>query len=237
MNQPKPRSPESDSVAPEMVELDRQIQDALAELPPPAGLKAAILEGCRAQPPQRAKITWLWARRTALIAAAFALLFSVLFFGYIKHYNEQTATYAEFRQGMAHYAAGAYFKLDYRNTELEPIKHWLTDQQSPGFAQLPPDLLKQTPLGCKTLSWHDQPVTLVCFHREDKKIVHLFIIEDDGSDPAAFKDIEQVMVAQGLQTGGWKANGSIYLLAGSDPSVTVNEYLPTTEPPADQSAT
>ena len=89
----------------------------------------------------------------------------------------------------------------------------------------PKGLTALVPLGCKELSWQGHDVSLVCFHTADGKIVHMFILNQEGVDSSSFRDITSVATSHKLETGGWVSGSTVYLLVGSDPSVDIEFAL------------
>ncbi len=206
----------------DMLSFDKQIKGALDSLPEPTLQKQRLLN-------EVAKISgksrWKTAVKYVGLLAALLMVSAVGFFGYAKHYNNQIHEYATLREGMSHYIAGSYFLLDYMDGDLGRISNWLDSEDLPNFENLPPALLAKDPIGCKRLNWQGNDVTLVCFHREDGKIIHLFIAEEGDLSPTAIANIKSIYLSHGLETGGWMSDGKVYLLTGSEPGVTVSEYL------------
>ncbi|MEO0796866.1 MAG: hypothetical protein AAFX93_17025 [Verrucomicrobiota bacterium] len=204
-------------------QLDQEIKDSLSDLPPPGGLRESILLGCQEVKPKPRHNPALM---SLAAAATLILTLTVLSIGYMSYYNSKISKLTSFRDAMAYYAAGAYFSLDHLSTELSTISNWLDENNSPNFQDIPEGLLAMEPIGCKQIDWRGESVSLVCFHRDDGKIVHLFIIEKRNGGSNSFVEIERIAESHGLQTGGWSNEDSVFLLSGSEPGVRIDSFLP-----------
>lgn len=200
---------------------DRQVTDALAEAPAPGALKSSILKDYRNLKRNKIIRTVRW-----ISAMAAVLILGVAgFFGYAANYNSKMHQYTTLREGMAHFIAGSYFTLDFLTKDLGKINSWLKEKEAPLYDSLPPALLEKEPIGCKKMNWRGQDITLVCFHREDGKIIHLFVADRSALSEESIANLDEVMVSHDLETGGWVTDTQVYLLTGSEPGVTVREYL------------
>jgi hypothetical protein len=200
---------------------DRQVKEALRDAPEPVGLKDSVLQGYRNS--KRNKV--IRYVRWATAVAAVLLLGVGGFWSYASNYNNKMHEYATFREGMSHYIAGSYFILDFLDTDLGKIGHWLEKKNSPMYESIPALLAEKEPLGCKKMAWRGQDVSLICFHREDGKIIHMFVAERSGLSEEAFANLDEVLISHDLETGGWVTDTHVYLLTGSEPGVTIKEYL------------
>ena len=218
-------------------EMDPLLGEALSDIPVPKDLEDKLLrtvrEGAR-RPEQPAPA---WRVRTAIAGLAATLLISVSVFWVLRQNEEivqavQTSfsgtspdDFSHFRDGMAYYINRVYFRLDHLTGDLDSIESWLTDQASPVYEDLPESLTALVPIGCKQLQWQGLDVSLVCFHTSEGKIVHLFLLDRGAAGQNQFAGIETVAQSNGLETGGWLTESTVYLLVGSDPSVDIEFVL------------
>ena len=214
--------------------MDAAMNKALADVPVPDDLEASLLETIRDSTKQRGYNPRRFSRLMALAAVLLLGLGSVFIVS--RHeslvqgiQNTLSGTspdsFENFRDGMAYYIRNVYFTLDHRSEELPSIEAWIRDQKAPGFGQLPGQLADLVPVGCKQLQWKDLPVTLVCFHTANGKIVHLFILDRQQTPPDRYLDIQKVATSSDLETAGWVTDAAVYLLVGSDPEVDVEFAL------------
>jgi len=204
-----------------MIGFDESIRRVIRSAPEPVALKEKLLEGY--QEARSHRRTWVWSSLGGLAAA---LIIGVGgFFAYTIHYNRGIDDISSYRDAMAHFAVGSYFRLDYHDENITRIQNWLTHHDAVSFEDLSDELLALTPKGCKMLEWQGHQVSLVCFRLEDGNLVHLFITDEDARSVDAFKNIEMVFLAEGLETGGWRKDGKVFLLTGSAPGVSIDEFL------------
>lgn len=200
---------------------DSQVKAALADLPMPSNLREGLLGNHRRI--RRNKL--IRGIRWASALAALLLLGLTGIWAYRSHYNHQMHDYATFREGMSHFVARSYFLLDFVDTNPGNIQDWLAKKQAPVYEAIPVALAEKEPIGCKKMSWKGQDVSLVCFNKKNGEIVHLFVAERSRLSEAAIADLEDITLSHGLETGGWVTDTHVYLLTGSEPGVTVREFL------------
>ncbi|MGJ8640612.1 MAG: hypothetical protein ACSHYA_14580 [Opitutaceae bacterium] len=200
---------------------DDQITAAINSVQPPVWLKDSILK----EAPQ-AKAAILRPRfKLMAIAAMLAVGFLTSFIYFKLLGNDQLNHASNFRDAAASYISDERFLLDLNSSSLTEIANWIKERNAPNFGELPAALLAENPIGCKELKWRDQTITLVCFHREDGTIAHLFIGNQNPEMRDLMADITQVMRVSDLETAGWSTEQQVYLLMGSDPSVNIQQYL------------
>ena len=200
---------------------DVQINEAVERASDITGLKDRIMNDYH----QARKGEVIRYIRWASAIAAVLILGVAGFLGYVSNYNSKMHEYATLREGMSHFIAGSYFTLDYLDKDLNRIGDWLEEKDAPMFEGVPAALAAKEPIGCKKMNWKGQEISLVCFHLEDGTIVHLFVAERDGLSEEAIANLDEVLVSHDLETGGWVTDTHVYLLTGSEPGVTVREYL------------
>ncbi|GEM_PF-1989314 len=202
---------------------DASIRKAIKATHRPEGLKELILDQCiPSEVSSTQSSVFQWVRYA--IAACIVILFMVGFSLYNRLTNDEPLATLEFRSAMASYAYEAKFFLDLNTAEIDEISDWLVERKWPKFEKLPQSLGANQVLGCKKLTWRGQEVSLVCFHRADRKLVHLFVMPRSTSS-GDFVDVGELAVVYELETGGWADEQNLYLLVGSEPGVTVGEYL------------
>jgi len=219
----------------QQAELDPQIRDALAGAPVPENLESDLLKTVRVPqvvPIRSSKLQLLWSWG---FAAAVLIGVGTVFF---LRQNETVVQdiqamisgtepddFGNFREGMAYYVRSVYFNLDHHTKDLNSIQSWLEEKNAPVYETIPKELTALVPIGCKQLSWQDRDVSLVCFHTGDGKIVHMFILDRDGTADHLYQDITKIATSHDLETGGWLTDSTVYLLVGSDPQVDVEFAL------------
>ena len=148
--------------------LDSAIAARLGSIPIPAGLRSRILTGGRVSRPR----PWASARRLWAIAAMLALFiglgswYSVAFRQPADQWQDQAlATLSQLVSGQA--------AFDAKSPSVVELQHWLHANGSPIPGALPAQLQRLASLGCKTVSWHGHPISIICFHGPGGEMVHL----------------------------------------------------------------
>lgn len=221
MDTNKPNLTEANTELRASIHLDDQIRSAIRSVEPPSGLKDTILKNA---PQSTASILYPKFKRYAIAAMLVIGLFCTFTYLNLKG-NRQLAESTDLRSAAAKYVVDARFLLDFNTDSLPSIQNWLSERNASNFEELPPELRAQAPIGCKELTWREQAITLVCFHRKDGTIVHLFITPRNETTVGLLADLQEVKRIEGIETGGWSTGDKIYLLNGSDPNVSIAEYM------------
>lgn len=225
--------PELQELLSRQKEVDGRIAAALAETPVPEDLRDRLLGSVAGhQQKSRSRIVRLsW---TFGIAAMLVIGVGTVFLSknekMIRDIQRTVSGkdhefFESYREGMAYYISSVYFQLDHLSDSLSSIENWLEEKDTPAYDELPDQLVALNPIGCKEIAWRDRKVSLVCFHTERGKIIHLFIMDTPGPEDEAYDNISRVAVAHGLETGGWTSGEKVYLLVGSDETVDIEFAL------------
>lgn len=215
---------------------DQQMESALEEIPVPADLEAKLLQAVGDRKDKM--LVWKSARRIVWgFGIAAVLLLSVVAIRQTREHEvilqniqerisgTSPDSFNHFRDGMAYFIRNVYFQLDHLSKDVDSIDSWLKAEDAPTFEVLPAELLALKPIGCKQFKWKDQDVSLVCFHTENGKIVHMFILERNDALPDQYLGIDAIARSHELETGGWTTTDKVYVLVGSDPDVDVEFAL------------
>jgi len=117
---------------------------------------------------------------------------------------------------LAHYVATmtAHAKnisrLDYRGNELAALRAFLDEQQSPVPSTIPVKISALPGIGCVSLSYENQPVSMICFRGD--KVYHLYVTANQGL-PIADNSSDPVYHQSGSQSSAtWIKNEQLYML-------------------------
>ncbi len=157
---------------------DAAVAAKLREVVPPAGLREAILAGARVSGRDgeipggeagrvSAKRAW-WAQPVWLAAAA--VLAVVVSLAAWRMAPVRGETFEEFAVNFV----DAGFMLQKRGADVAALKTWLGEQRGPLPEALPAKFTELRALGCRTLSYRGQDVSLLCFERDGKEF-HVFV--------------------------------------------------------------
>jgi hypothetical protein len=149
-------------------QFDSAIAARLQALPVPADLRSRILTGGRVSRPAR----WILPRRLWAIAAMLTL-FAVLGRWFSVDAGRVTDQWQD--QALATLAGlvSGQQAFDARSPNVAELQQWLRANGSPVTGALPASLDRLASLGCKTISWHGHPISIICFHGPGGEMVHL----------------------------------------------------------------
>ncbi|MDD5199471.1 MAG: hypothetical protein PHC88_06670 [Terrimicrobiaceae bacterium] len=177
------------------------IRSQLKDVPVPEDLAAKILTSHRPR----------WSGREMLqLAAAVAILAAVAAFWLQE--RRHPATFADYRTSMAALVSKKY-PMGLETPDLERARKFLANNQSPSDYVLPAALKSAPLLGCATLSWGANPVSLLCFRQKDGSGLWLFVTEHPSLRGLPASVEPEFSQTNGLITAGWRDGGKIYLMA------------------------
>ena len=184
---------------------DAQMADAVAHIPVPMELKAAIL-----QTPPVLQLTPWWRRPTSLAAAAAILLLA----GGVSLWSAQRGrTFAEYRKAVIDESWGRAPHLDIETSDLAELNKWLGTIDPHATVTVPSGLNDLSLRGGRTLEWRGHRVVLLCFC-EGPRHMHLFVTNDRtfaDLPPQAAPDYEK---CNGWKTVSWSQGTRTYVLTG-----------------------
>jgi hypothetical protein len=213
---------------------DPQFADALVEAERDPDLAAWLRERCAVDDALRGKLReapvpddllektlryrpsiW-WKESWLRVAACFLVLGSLAFFWFSR--EPRRGTFETYQRTMARVVSN--YRMSLETNDLERVRTFLANNQAPADYTLPPSITRQHLLGCATLSWDGNPVSLLCFRHESGAELWLFVTHRSelkggprSSDPV-FGQANQI------NTASWRQNGNLYLLASrGDPKL------------------
>jgi hypothetical protein len=193
------------------------IRTSLRSVPVPEGLAADILARHRRPRPHPV-------RNFLQIAAAVAVLLSVAVF-WLKDWRRPTASFPDYRASMTALVSKKY-PMSLESPDPALVRKFLANNQSPADYVLP-SALRGTPLlGCATLSWGSNPVSLLCFRKPNGDDLWLFVTEPVAMQGAPASTAPEFAEARGLTTASWQAGGKVYLLSSRGGANELTPYLP-----------
>ncbi len=195
----------------------------LREIAPPAGLREAILAGARmsgktvAFPGAEsvrvsAKRAW-WSQPVWLAAAAvLAVMVSLAAWRMAPVRGD---SFEEFAVNFV----DAGFMLQKHGADVTALKTWLGEQRGPLPEALPAKFADLRALGCRTLSYRGQDVSLMCFERDGKEF-HVFVARLNAADRAAEGIAPRMLdgVKNGYVAAAWSDSKNRYVVV-SDASL------------------
>ena len=130
-----------------------------------------------------------------------------------------------FRNAMAVFVDDTIIDLDYLSDNRNQIQQWLRSSDAPTPQVIPARFDELPTLGCKTFKWRNHEVSLVCFHFENNRILHMFVMDLDGLPPEALESLNGMQRVRNRETGGWIQDNHVIMLVGSHPDVRIEAFL------------
>jgi hypothetical protein len=198
---------------------DAVLARKLAEIAPPADLRARLLAIEPASDVEETKPANWWARSVTAMAAAIALAF-VLFSIWPQQRGEpMSAATADISKMLS-----SGFPLDMKTHDSQQMREWLAANNPRHPVDLPSALAANKPIGCRELMWRGHRGSLACFSLGDGKEAHLAMFPEDTFSKSAGSE-PKIASAGEWTRAAWSRDGMTYLLfvpAGMDP---VKEFL------------
>lgn len=194
---------------------DAGVRGALEGIPVPAGLADCILQ----ELPQAKRIVW-W-RQPVVWAAAASV---VLWLGFWLHHQALNREFAAFNIRLARAALRDY-RMELRTNSLPAIRDYLAHRGCPADYELHAGLERLPGLGCGSLRWRNQPVSMICFERNPDQLVWLFVT-DAASVAGAPRSARPVIRTVGeLSLAAWSEGRRLYVVAAVGPPEILHDYL------------
>lgn len=162
---------------------DTAVVRKLQHREPPASLRAQIVAGARASRPPGGSTTRRDWRGLAVAAAAVIALGAAGLWWWWHDDSRSSggivitrAPLVEWQESCLAIFADPNFALDLMSGEYPPVERFLLDHGTPVLPAIPLTSGTVDLLGCKALTWRDQPVSFLCFKAHTGELVHLFVV-------------------------------------------------------------
>lgn len=242
------RDPELARWLAEQTALDTAISNKLQTVPVPVDLKISILAGRKIMP---LPVTPWWRIRVhpAATVATLAVTFGLI--GYLTLHEPPgpKANLESFTRDITDYLGKGYgvlprqahlatmqvnyfgaqsYRMNYRSTSLEDIRHWLRENGGHSEFAVPSNLQKPLSFGCAIMEWRGHRVTLLAFQTgrslpQDK--VHLVIINYDALPDAPNRSQPRVAEGEDWTTAAWTEGPLTYLLMAPGDREAMGKYF------------
>jgi hypothetical protein len=197
------RDPELGDWLRSRLEADAVIAAGLSQAAPPEGLAAKIL---REKPVVFPLANW---RSNLLRWAAVVLVLAGLAGWWLQ--SRPRNSFAGYERYLERMLAHNY-RMSLESGDIGRIRSYLKNNQAPADFALGAPLQKTTPLGCATLSWNGNPVSMVCFADPAKRKLFLFVVDKGAIPNPPQEGAPTIRQAGDFTTASWTERGKTYLL-------------------------
>ncbi len=199
-------------------ELDRIIGVKLQSTEAPPDLKQRLLSQQETHAARRKN-------RSRLITLAIAaVVMLAAFFGSWNGPFQPSPSLADYRDEMVSFVK-VEPTLELNSTQLSHITEWLRKSGAPSSFDIPPELRKLTPVGGRILRFRGHDVALICFHRSEGNLVHLFVIDRAALPRFSGKGSPQLSSGRKWTAAAWLADNKVYLLATEGDRALLERFL------------
>ena len=187
-------------------ELDRALIAKLKAVPVPADLAGRI----RAGKPVAEVETTRWTRRQWLSLAALIVIMAALAALMIP--RSAPADLATFRNDMAEFMDRRWDRtFDLADPEFAKVKQWLESRTDSIQIDVPLTLASSRTIGCKTLTWHGNTATLICFMPKNAgTVVHILVVNRSALTDAPGEE-PQLARLTNWNSASWSRGNKVYL--------------------------
>jgi hypothetical protein len=167
-------------------------------------------------------LTARWRRPALQIAAGLVILAGLAIFWPRPGVKNNFAAYEHY---LVKLVSGKY-RMSLETDNQQHIRSFLERNQAPSDYEVPQAVGETRALGCATLSWSGNPVSMLCFVDAQNRKLWLFV-----TSPRSIPDSPKTAVpsfatqAKGFVTASWTANGHTYVLTMQGSAGDLDKYL------------
>jgi len=116
------------------------------------------------------------------------------------------------------------YRMSLETSDLNKIRNFLAGNQAPSDYTLP-SILERTPaLGCATLSWNGNPVSMLCFADNNDRKLFLFIVDRQAIPDAPRSSSPEVARIGDFSAKSWAHERKAYVLTLRGDPALLREY-------------
>ncbi|MDX2226994.1 MAG: hypothetical protein SFY92_07900 [Verrucomicrobiae bacterium] len=211
------------------LQTDAALRVRLRAVPVPADLRQKILAAVQKQSATPGIIPFY--RHPVVLSMAACLMVALGLALYYKSHVRPAVDQAVARLRFNDFTHDAFafvqsdWSLQYEGGDQEKVREWLRAHHAPADYIKPGGLEKLQGLGCRTLDWKGQKVSVICFLVSPGKEVHLLVINRDvfGDSPPAGRTF--FASAGKWSRVAWTDENKAYLMAGDVPLEEIKKLL------------
>jgi len=199
---------------------DSAVAARLQSLPVPADLRSRILTGGRVSRPA----PWFSARRLWAIAAML-VLFAGLGFWFSVGSGRAGDQWQDGALAALSGLVSGRETFDVESPNVADLQQWLRAHESPVAGELPASVERLASLGCKTITWHGHPISLICFRGPGGELVHLAMTDRSGLENPPPEARPVYGMRDGWQTASWSQGDMAMMLITKAPESALRSLL------------
>src|SRR4030095_1699064 len=161
-----------------------------------------------------------WRRPPAWIAAAAGIALLIGLGAWFTG-ERKPDRFADYRARMVRTVLREY-RMDILTNDGEKVRQYMRDRGAPADYDVPKGLQKLAVKGGGLLGWRGERVTMVCFERNDKKLLYMLVLDRKAvkAPPPVNSEVAKV---NKLTTASWSSGNRIYVLAEEGDSESIQQ--------------
>jgi uncharacterized membrane protein YbaN (DUF454 family) len=198
----------------------KSMRAGLQQIEVPAHLRTSLLARMQVQPTVVTPPAW-WRNPVWLAAAAVVVL--LLGLAAVWWQPRHADRFANYRSRVLGQALRDY-RMDLETNDMQQVRQLMASRGAPADYDLTRGLEQLQLTGGGRLTWRNNPVTMVCFDRGDKRMLYLFVMKRSAvKDPPP--KTPQLAIVHQMVTASWVQGDNTYVLAGPEEPDFVKKYL------------
>jgi hypothetical protein len=117
------------------------------------------------------------------------------------------------------------YRMSLETNDLHRIRNFLANNQAPADYEVHPQLAQSETLGCATLSWSGNPVSMLCFKDKDKRKLFLFVVNRTAIPDSPASSAPRIRQEGTYAIAGWTEGNRAYVLAAEGDATVLEQFL------------
>lgn len=185
----------------------------------PFGLKTSLVAAQSS--PARPQGNWLRAFGLMAGTAAVTFMTAMIFFKSAPHSENSLADY---RREMVSFVKLTP-SLEFKTGDAGKVQEWLQNSAQFGRVSFPKSAENLPSVGCRILNFHNQPVALICFLRQNGQLVHLLVVNRAAFSGKVLPTQTQFKAEGEWMTATWADDDKVYLLTTKGGENELRKFL------------
>jgi hypothetical protein len=115
--------------------------------------------------------------------------------------------------------------LEMKSNRLSDLTTWLSSEHSMSDVVVPEKVKAMEPAGCRVLRYRAHDVGLICFHRANGNLLHLFVMDRREFPRLPDKGRAEFAKQGEWMTAAWVEGEHVYLMAVQGDQSALESYL------------
>ncbi len=187
--------------------MDAAMSGALSTVEPPAHLREAILASARITSfPARRRLPLAWLAAAACVVLALGVAF-------LLPNRSGSLSLAKLKAEIPGLTSAHAHSFADGGGDLEKIRSWLAAHGGVADFTIPAGLVNRGAVGCEVASINGTKVSILCFHLDEGRTAHLYIVDRAQMAEAPPPGTPQINQQGAYAVASWSQNGNAYFLA------------------------